>query len=92
MDNAAQNSGRLSQGSVNDEQASTVRGSHGAGEGGGSCGTVQQATSGLGVAQSRYQAGVGTQLEILDAQLLLVQAESDLAVAQRDRALAIVRT
>jgi outer membrane protein len=53
-------------------------------------GTVQQATSGLGVAQSRYEAGAGTQLEILDAQLLLVQAESDLAVAQRDRALAIV--
>jgi len=53
-------------------------------------GTVQQATSGLGVAQSRYQAGAGTQLEILDAQLLLVQAESSLAVAQRDRALAMV--
>lgn len=53
-------------------------------------GTVQQATSGLGVTQSRYQAGAGTQLEILDAQLLLVQAESSLAVAQRDRALAMV--
>ena len=57
---------------------------------GANLGTVQQSTAGLGIAQSRYEAGAGTQLEILDAQLLLVQAESDLAVARRDRATAIV--
>ena len=53
-------------------------------------GAVLQATTGLGVARARYETGAGTQLEILDAQLVLVGAESDLAVAQRDRALAVV--
>jgi len=52
--------------------------------------TVEQATVGLAVAQSRYESGAGTQLEILDAQLVLVQAESDLAMARRDRALSVV--
>ena len=51
---------------------------------------VAQATTGLGVARARYETGAGTQLEILDAQLVLVGAESELAVARRDRALAIV--
>ncbi len=37
---------------------------------GASRGTVRQATAGLAVAQSRYEAGAGTQLEIIDAQLL----------------------
>ena len=53
-------------------------------------GAVAQATTGLGVARARYETGAGTQLEILDAQLVLVGAESELAVARRDRALAIV--
>jgi outer membrane protein TolC len=53
-------------------------------------GTVEQATRGLGVAESRYNSGVGTQLEILDAQLTLLEAETELATAGRDRAAAIV--
>lgn len=53
-------------------------------------GTVDQATKGLQVAQSRYGNGIGTQLEVLDAQLTLVEAQTALATARRDRALAIV--
>ena len=51
-------------------------------------GTVEQARQGLRVIESRYAAGVGTQLEVLDAQLILVEAEGSLATARRDRALA----
>ena len=50
-------------------------------------GTVEQARQGLRVIESRYAAGVGTQLEVLDAQLVLVEAEVSLATARRDRAL-----
>ena len=53
-------------------------------------GTVDQAAKGLQVAESRYGNGVGTQLEVLDAQLTLVEAQTALATARRDRALAIV--
>ena len=53
-------------------------------------GTVGQATRGLEVAESRYNSGIGTQLEILDAQLTLLEAETELATADRDRAAAIV--
>jgi len=53
--------------------------------------TVAQAERGLGIAESRYTAGAGTQLEVFDAQLLLVQAQTEYATAQRDRALALVR-
>ena len=48
--------------------------------------TVEQATKGLQVAESRYRSGLGTQLEILDAQLVLARAETDFATARRDRA------
>lgn len=53
-------------------------------------GSVDQARQGLQDAESRYRAGRGTQLEVLDAQLALVQAESEVARARRDRALALV--
>jgi len=52
--------------------------------------TVEQAEKGLAVAESRYAGGTGTQLEILDAQLSLVQARTGLAAARRDRALALM--
>lgn len=51
---------------------------------------VGQAEKGLQVAESRYASGVGTQLEILDAQLSLVQVRTELVTARRDRALALV--
>lgn len=54
-------------------------------------GIVEQAEKGLQVADARYGSGVGTQLEILDAQLLLLQAQTQHAAAQRDQALALVR-
>lgn len=53
-------------------------------------GIVEQAEKGLQVAEARYASGVGTQLEILDAQLVLLQAQSDQVGAQRDQALALV--
>lgn len=53
-------------------------------------GVVTQAEKGLQVAESRYASGVGTQLEILDAQLTLVQVRTKLATTRRDRALALV--
>ena len=54
-------------------------------------GTVGQAARGLEIAESRYGSGAGTQLEILDAQLTLVEAETELAKARRDRAVSIVK-
>ena len=52
---------------------------------------VLQAEKGMQIAESRYTSGVGTQLEILDAQLALVQARTISATARRDRALALMR-
>jgi len=52
--------------------------------------TVDQATKGLQVARSRYRSGLGTQLEILDAQVVLAQAETEFATARRDRARRLV--
>lgn len=54
-------------------------------------GIVAQAGKGLQVADARYGSGIGTQLEILDAQLLLLQAQTQYASAQRDQAFALVR-
>jgi len=54
-------------------------------------GIVGQAETGLQVADSRYAGGLGTQLEILDAQLTLLEAQTQYAHARRDRALALVR-
>ena len=52
---------------------------------------VLQAEKGLEVAELRYASGVGTQLENLDAQLALVEARTQSAVARRDKALALMR-
>ena len=52
---------------------------------------VLQAEKGLEVAELRYTSGVGTQLESLDAQLALVEARTQSAVAIRDKALALMR-
>lgn len=54
-------------------------------------GIVGQAEKGLQVAEARYASGAGTQLEILDAQLILLEAQTEHANARRDRALALVR-
>ncbi|MCC7261887.1 MAG: TolC family protein [Candidatus Latescibacteria bacterium] len=54
-------------------------------------GIVDQAEKGLQVAEARYASGVGTQLEILDAHLLLLQAQTNQLAARRDQALALVR-
>jgi outer membrane protein TolC len=54
-------------------------------------GVLELAQRGLSLAQSRYVAGAGTQLEVLDAQLMLRQSETDLATAEHDRAVALVR-
>lgn len=51
---------------------------------------VTQARQGLQIAESRYTNGAGTQLEVLDAQLVLSQAESEYARGQRDLAVALV--
>jgi outer membrane protein len=51
---------------------------------------VEYAGRGLSVAQVRYRNGAGTQLEIHDAQLALVEARTGLVRARRDRAGAIV--
>jgi len=53
-------------------------------------GVVDEAGRGLAIAQARYGTGAGTHLEVLDAQVTVVQARSAYARAQRDRAVALV--
>jgi outer membrane protein TolC len=53
-------------------------------------GSVGQARLGLEDADARYQKGAGTQLEVLDAHLTLVQAESEYARVRRDQSVALV--
>jgi outer membrane protein len=48
------------------------------------------AETGLDDAEARYRNGAGTQLEVLDAQLSLLQARTEEARARRDRAVALV--
>lgn len=52
---------------------------------------LEQAKAGLELAESRYARGFGTQLEVLDAQLLQTRAQTELAQARRDRAVALVQ-
>ena len=51
---------------------------------------VTQAEKGERIARSRYGNGVGIQLEVLDAQLVLSRSKSNLVRAERDRAVSIV--
>ncbi len=51
---------------------------------------VRQAEKGLEVAQSRYRNGAGTQLEVLDAHVVLVDSRTGLALARRERALSLM--
>ena len=51
---------------------------------------VRQAEKGLEVAQSRYRNGAGTQLEVLDAHVALVDSRTGLALARRERALSLM--
>lgn len=51
---------------------------------------VSQAEKGERIAWSRYGNGFGTQLEVLDAQLVLMRSRSNFARAQRDRAVSLV--
>jgi len=50
--------------------------------------TVEQAERGLSIANVRYESGVGTQLEVLDAQLVLTTARINAETARHDRLLA----
>ncbi len=49
-----------------------------------SAGTVQQAERAYQIAELRYKEGVSTQLELTDAQVLLIQAQATRAQAARD--------
>jgi|TARA_B100000809_G_scaffold242856_1_gene267327 outer membrane protein TolC len=53
-------------------------------------GSVEQSQLGLEDAVARYRTGAGTQLEVLDAELTLQQADSEHARARRDKAVALV--
>ncbi|MEO7273873.1 MAG: TolC family protein [Vicinamibacterales bacterium] len=56
-----------------------------------SAGTVQQAERAYQIAELRYREGVSTQLELSDAQILLVQAQATRAQAARDLQVARAR-
>ena len=51
---------------------------------------LSQARRGLEIAQSRYTNGVGTQLELLDAELVLLGSDTEFAQQKRNRAVALV--
>ena len=51
---------------------------------------VSEAEKGERIAWSRYGNGFSTQLEVLDAQLVLTRSRSNFARAQRDRAVSLV--
>ena len=52
--------------------------------------TVSAAARGVEIARSRYANGLGTQLELLDAELMLLRAEVSFAQEKRTRATALV--
>ena len=52
---------------------------------------VGLARRGLQIAESRYENGVGTQIEIIDGQLTLQRAEAELARVKRDLAVTLVQ-
>ena len=51
---------------------------------------IEGAERNLWFAESRYFSGVGTQLEVLDAQLTLMEAQTGYAIARHDQTLALV--
>ena len=51
---------------------------------------ASQAEKGERIARSRYGNGFGTQLEVLDAQMVLTRSRSEFVRAQRDHAVALV--
>ena len=51
--------------------------------------TVDQARRGVNIAEVRYRNGVGTQLEVLDAQVALTQARVNRITAIHDLAVAV---
>ncbi len=53
--------------------------------------TVDQAVEGLRIAQLRYENGVGTQVEVLDAQVALTAARTNNVNAQYDFQVALAR-
>ncbi|OGW50746.1 MAG: hypothetical protein A2078_00530 [Nitrospirae bacterium GWC2_57_9] len=53
--------------------------------------SLQKARESLDLAQGRYQAGVGPSLEVTDAQVAAVQAETDHVQAQYDYQLSVAR-
>ncbi|MBT3604295.1 MAG: TolC family protein [Candidatus Latescibacteria bacterium] len=52
--------------------------------------TISLSKKGLRIAETRYSNGIGTQLEIIDAQLSVQRAEAALAQAKHDVAVALV--
>ncbi len=52
---------------------------------------VGLARRGLQIAESRYENGVGTQIEVIDGQVTLQRAEAELARAKRDLAVTLVQ-
>ena len=52
---------------------------------------VGLARRGLQIAESRYENGVGTQIEVIDGQLTLQRAEAELARVKRDLAVTLVQ-
>jgi outer membrane protein TolC len=56
-----------------------------------SAGTVEQAMRAYNIAEMRYREGISTQLELLDARLVLQQAQVNRAQAARDVQIARTR-
>ncbi len=52
---------------------------------------VELASRGLAIAQVQFEGGVSTQLELIDAQLILKQAETDHVTAEYDLATAVAK-
>ena len=53
--------------------------------------SLQKARENLELAQGRYEAGIGPYIEVTDAQLASVQAETDYIQAQYDYQLSVAR-
>ena len=56
-----------------------------------SAGTAEQAVRAYDIAEVRFREGIATQVELADARLLLLQAQTNAATAARDREVARLR-